>query len=136
MWTSRVWSPLFTANLRCLSILACCISEKGNLVWINCPAKKNPRHQSHFYHSCLCQVADRVLVLQLGFRPMLLRWESLVQDIGPPETLRLHVISNSESSPRDLHLNIKTQLHATTSRLQYWTPYTKQLAIQEHNPTH
>ena len=31
--------------------------------------------------------------------------------------------------PRDLHLNIKTQL-------QCWTPYAKQLARQEHNPIH
>ena len=30
----------------------------------------------------------------------------------------------------------KTQLHSTTSRLQCWTPYAKQLARQEHNATH
>ena len=41
-----------------------------------------------------------------------------------------------QNSPRDLHLNAKTQLHSTTSELQGWTPYTKQLARQEHNPTH
>ena len=39
-------------------------------------------------------------------------------------------------SPRDLHLNAKTQLHSTTSKLQCWTPYAKQLARQEHNPIH
>ena len=55
-----------------------------------------------------CRVADRVLVLQLGVRSVPLRWESRVQDIGPPETSRLHVIANGESSPRDLHLNAKT----------------------------
>ena len=86
-----------------------------------------------FLLSC---VADSVLMLQPGVRPELLRWESQVQDIGPPETSRLHVISNCESSPRDLHLNAKTQLHSTTSKLQCWTPYAKQPARQEHNPTH
>ena len=50
-------------------------------------------------------VANGVLVLQPGVRPELLRWESWVQDIGPPETSWLHVISNGKSSPRDLHLN-------------------------------
>ena len=39
-------------------------------------------------------------------------------------------------SPRDLHLNAKTQLHSRTSKLQYRTPYAKQLARQEHNPIH
>ena len=50
----------------------------------------------------------------------------------PPQP---HVIPNGESSPRDLHLNAKTQLHSTTSKLQCWTPHTKQLARQEHNTT-
>ena len=81
-------------------------------------------------------VADRVLVLRPGVRPEPLRCESRVQDIGPPETSRHHVISNGKSSPRDLRLNAKTQLHSMTSKLQYWTPYAKQLARQEHNPTH
>ena len=39
-----------------------------------------------------------------------------------------------QKSPRDLHLNAKTQLHSTTSKLQCWTRYAKQLARQEHNP--
>ena len=39
-------------------------------------------------------------------------------------------------SPRDLHLNAKTQLHSTTSKLQCRTPYAKQLARQEHKPIH
>ena len=84
----------------------------------------------------LSHVADRVLVLRLGVRPMPLRWERRVQDIGPPETSRLHTISNCKSFPRDLHLNSETQVHSTTSKLQCWTPYAKQLARQEHNPTH
>ena len=81
------------------------------------------------------RVADRVLLLWPGVRPESLRWESWVQDIGPPETSWLHVISIVKSSPRDLHLNAKTQLHSTTSKLQCSTPYAKQLTRQEHNPT-
>ena len=45
-----------------------------------------------------------------------------------------HVISNGESTPRDLHLSAK--LHSTTSKLQCLTPHTKQPARQEHKPTH
>ena len=104
-------SPVFTANLGYLSILACCVSDKGNLAWINCPAKKNPRHQSDFCHSCLCFVTDRVLLLQPGVRPEPLRWESRVQDFGPQEISWPHVISISKSSPSDFRLNTKTQLH-------------------------
>ena len=84
----------------------------------------------------LSHVADRVLVLQPGVRTEPLRWETRVQDIGPPETSWPHVISLGESSSRDLHLNAKTQLHSMSSKLQCWTPYAKQLATQEHNPTH
>ena len=36
-----------------------------------------------------------------------------------------HVISKGKSSPRDLQLNAKTQLHARTSKLQCWTPHWK-----------
>ena len=84
----------------------------------------------------LSHVADRVLVLRPGVRPEPQKWESRVQDTGPPETSWLHVISIGESCPRDLHLNTKTQLHSTTSKFQCWTPHAKQLARQEHNPTH
>ena len=79
-------------------------------------------------------VADRVLVLQPGVRPESLKWESRVQDIGPPKTSWPLVISIGESSPRDLHLNAKTQLHSTASELQCWKPHAKQLARKEHNP--
>ena len=48
-----------------------------------------------------CPVTDRVLVLQPGVRPEPLKWESWVQDIGPSETSQCHIISISESSPRD-----------------------------------
>ena len=57
-----------------------------------------------YFHFCflpfiLSYVADRVLVLPPGVRPVPLRHESQVQDTGPPETSRLHIISNGESSP-------------------------------------
>ena len=82
------------------------------------------------------RLLKRVLMLWPGVRPEPLRWESQVQDIGPPATYQPHVISNGKSSPRDLHLNAKNQFHSTATKLQCWTPYAKQLARQEHNPTH
>ena len=84
----------------------------------------------------LSRVADRVLVLWPGVRSEPQRWESRVQNIGPPETSQHHVISIGKSSPRDPRLNAKTQLQSTTSKLQCWKPHVKQLARQEHNPTH
>ena len=84
----------------------------------------------------LSRVADRFLVLWPGVKPEPVRRESQVQDIGPPETSWPHVISNRESSPGDLHLNAKMQLHSTNSKLQCWTPYVKQLAREKHNHTH
>ena len=78
---------------------------------------------SFFLPFLLNHVADSVLVLQPGVRPEPLRWESLVQDIGPPETSQPHVLSISKSMPRDLHLNVKTQLHPTASKLQCRTPH-------------
>ena len=56
---------------------------------------------SFFLPFLLSHVTDRVLLLWLGVRTVPLKWESRVQDIGPPETSQLHVISNGESSPRD-----------------------------------
>ena len=97
---------------------------------------KRSRATSSKYKTRVSRVADRVFVLQPGVRPKPLRWESQVQDMGPPETSRLHVISNGKSSLGDFHLNTKTQLHSMTSKLQCWTPYAKHLARQEHNPTH
>ena len=79
-----------------------------------------------------CVVAGRVLVVLPGVRPEPTRWESRVKDTGPPETSQPHVVSIGESSPRDLHLNVKTQIHSTTSKLQCWMPNAKQLATQEH----
>ena len=65
----------------------------------------------------LSRVVGRVLVRQPGVRPEPLRWGGQVQDIGPPETSKPHVMSVSESFPRDLPLNTKTQLHPTASKL-------------------
>ena len=64
------------------------------------------------------RLTKRVLVLWPGVRLVPLRWESRVQDIGQPETSQLHLMSNGENSPRDPHLNAKTQLQSTTSKLQ------------------
>ena len=69
----------------------------------------------------LGRVDNRVLVLWPGIRPVPLKWESQFQDICLKETPRLHVLSNGESSPRDLHLNAKNQPHSMTSKLQCWT---------------
>ena len=63
-----------------------------------------------FLLSC---VADRVLVLQPGVRPEPLRWESWVQDIGPPETSRPHVISIGKSFPE---ISISTLRPSSTQR--------------------
>ena len=70
----------------------------------------------NFTHLYVSHMAETVLVLQPGIRPEPLRWESRVQDIIPTETSQPHVISIGESSPRDLCLNAKTQLHSTTSK--------------------
>ena len=78
-----------------------------------------------------CEAA-RVLVLGPGVRPVTLRWESWDQDIGPPETSWLHVISNGKSSPRHLHLNVKTQLHITTCKLDTLCQTTSKTATQAH----
>ena len=84
----------------------------------------------------LSRVADRVMVLPPGVKPESLSWESQVHEIGPPETSRPHIISISKSSPRDLYLNAKNELHSLTRKLQCWTPHAKQQARQEHNPIH
>ena len=84
----------------------------------------------------LSHMAGRVLVLWQGVGPEPLRWEGRVQDIGPQEISWPHVISIGDRSPKDLHLNTKTQLHPTASKLQCWMPHAKQLARQEHNPMH
>ena len=88
---------------------------------------------SFFLPFLLSHVADSVLVLWLALRNEPLRWESRVQHTGPPEASQPHVISISKSSPRDLHLNVKTQFNSTTSKLQCWIAHAKQLARQEHN---
>ena len=62
-----------------------------------------------FFH-----VDDSVLVLRLGIRAVPLRWESQVQDIGPPETSQLHVISNGENLPE---ISISTPRPSSIQRL-------------------
>ena len=84
----------------------------------------------------LSRVDDRLLVLQPGVKAVPLRWESQVgghwstRDLPAPHNIKW------VKFPRDLHLNAKIQLHSTTSKLQYWIPYAKELARQEHNATH
>ena len=90
----------------------------------------------YFLPFLLSHVADTVLVLWPGVRPEPLRWESQLQDIGPPETSWPHIISTGKSSSGNLRLNAKTKHHRTASKLQCWTPHAKQQARQEHNPIH
>ena len=103
-------------------------------------------HVEHLLQNTYCMLAEElrlpkrqetphvpgVLVLGPVVGPEPLMRESRVQDTGPPKTSRPYIISISESSPRDLRLNTKTQIHATTSKLQCWTPHAKQLAKKEH----
>ena len=89
-----------------------------------------------FFSFLLCHVADSALVLRPCVGPEPPWWDSQVQNVGLAEISWPHVILISESSPRDLCLNNKTQLQPTASKLQCWTPHAKQLARQEHNPTH
>ena len=74
-----------------------------------------------FFPFLLSHVAGRVLVLGLHVRPMPPRWDSQVQDVGSPETSWLHKILIGESSPRDLSLSTKIQLHPMASNHQCWT---------------
>ena len=54
---------------------------------------------SFFLPFTLSRVDDRVFALWQGIRAVHLRWESQVQDTGPPEMSQLHVISNGENNP-------------------------------------
>ena len=61
---------------------------------------------------------------------VLARCQAWASEVGGPSSRhwstrdpRSQVISNSESSLRDLHLNAKTQLHSKARKLQCWTPY-------------
>ena len=82
-------------------------------------------------------VDDRLVVLQPGVcqgcasevrEPGSGHWST--RDLPAPCNIK------QRKSPRDLHLNAKTQLHSKTSKLQCWTPYAKQLAREEHNLIH
>ena len=78
-------------------------------------------------------MAYRVLVLQLAVRSEPLRWDSWVQDIGPPETSQPHIIWIGEISSRALRLNAQTQFHPTANKLQCWrTQTTTKTGTQPH----
>ena len=68
---------------------------------------------SFFLPFLLSRVADRALVLQPGIRPVPLRWESRVQDIGTPDTSELHIISNGENRPE---ISISTPRPSSTQQ--------------------
>ena len=125
--------PPNAGGCKCAFCISAVFSSPHPASCLRCPPCFDSCCSNHVRKS---RVADRVLVLWPGVSPEPLRWESRVQDVGPPETSQPHVISNGKSSPTDLHLHAKTQLHSTTSRLQRWTPCAKQLARQEHSPTH
>ena len=61
------------------------IHQKYIYMWNNFYTTPTERWQKT---SDFPKVANRVLVLQPGVSPEPLRWESRVQDIGPPETSR------------------------------------------------
>ena len=61
----------------------------------------------------LSRVEDRLLVLQPGVTAVPLRWERQVQDPGPQETSKLHVISNSKKLPE---ISISTRRPSSTQR--------------------
>ena len=52
---------------------------------------------SYFLPFILSRVDDRVLVVRRGVRPVPLRWDSRVQANGPPQTSKLHVVSNGKN---------------------------------------
>ena len=82
------------------------------------------------------RVACKVSLFWSGLEPEPLKWEIQVQNAGSPENSKPQVILIGESSSRGLHLNTKTRVHPMASNLQCWMPHAKQLAGQEHNPTH
>ena len=68
---------------------------------------------SFFLPFILSRVDDSVLMLRPGVRPVPLRRESWVQDISPPETSQLHVISNGKNLPE---IPISTPRTSSTKR--------------------
>ena len=103
------------------------------------------------YHWWICVLVWLLSSFFLFFLPFILshvddapaRHQGCASEVGEPSsghwsTRDLPAPRNIKrwKSPRDLHLNAKTQLHSMTSKLQCWTPYAKQLARQEHNPIH
>ena len=77
------------------------------------------------------RLPQRVLVLWPGVRPVPLRWESRVQDIGPPETSKLHIISHGENLPE---ISISTPRHSSTQQpASYSSGHPKQNSQQDRN---
>ena len=73
------------------------------------------------FFSVLCGLC----MLQPGVRPKPPRWETQIEDVGPPENSWAHEILISKSSPKGLPLSKKTWPHPKTRKLQFWTPHTK-----------
>ena len=57
----------------------------------------------------LSHMAYEVLLLQLGVEPEPPRWETRVQDLGPPENSQLHETLIVSALPKASHLNTKTK---------------------------
>ncbi|XP_067593241.1 uncharacterized protein [Pseudorca crassidens] len=119
----------FCANAGSISVPPLLLPSIGPQAWDIFP-RTGCLHRSPFH-----RVDDRLLVLQPGARavpkvgePSSEHWST--RDLPAPHNIK------RRKSPRDVHLNTSTQLHSTTSKLQCWTPYAKQLARQKHNPTH
>ena len=91
------------ANLRLVLLSLGCLVNKPSVCC-------KPRHlsvlvaahqtkPSWFSNTRTSELHKWVLVLWPGVTPETQRWESQVQDIGPPETSGPHVISIGDSSP-------------------------------------
>ena len=77
-----------------------------------------------------------ILVHEPGVGLKLLQWELQVQTTGLTENLRPQGIFIGVRSPGGPHLDTKTQVYPTASKLHCWNPQAKQSVGQEHNPTH
>ena len=82
----------------------------------------------------LCWETCEILVLQYRVRPEPLRWETQVQDFGPPENSWSCGTSIDKSSLKGLQLNSRTKPHPKSRKLQCWNPHAKLLAKQKHSP--
>ena len=83
--------------------------------------------KSFLPHHAVC----RFSVSQPETKPEFLWWECWIQDAEPPKKSQSQEILIGESSPSDLHLDIKSQLHRIVCRFQCLTPDAKQLATPQ-----